>query len=111
MDERHKLSSSEIADLIDELPALPADYIAHLREVGWGKTESGHMVYSGPIYPDEVYPHLTSENQRVILGDDFHGFCIGYDFQSKTYGEFSDKGDWSSFPGDFVFASVLHRSI
>ena len=107
MDERKQLSNSEISNLVDEYPALPAEYLKYLRDVGWGKAESGHMIYSGPIHPEEVYPQVSAESQRVILGDDSQGFCIGYDFHSKAYGEFSDAGDWSSFPREFEFASLL----
>ena len=65
------------------------------------------MIYSGPISPDEVYPHLVGDNQHILIGDDFQGYCLGYDFSSKLYGEFSDSGDWSSFDTAFILEAYL----
>lgn len=88
-------------------PELPADYLAYLRDVGWGIAPSGHMIYSGPISPDEVYPQLADETNRVLIGDDMQGYCLGYDFTAKRYGEYSDVGDWSSFDDTFDLSAHL----
>ena len=110
MDDRKQLSTLEIDELVAEYPALPADYLTYLRDVGWGKAISGHMIYSGPIRPSEVYPRTSVQDQKVVLGDDSQGFCLGYDFRTRTYGEFSDAGEWSSFRSDFILKSLLSAS-
>src|SRR5215471_21708185 len=101
------LTTSEIERLIARHPGLPADYLTYLRDVGWGTAPSGHMIYSGPIYPGEVYPQLSGETNRVLIGDDMQGYCLGYDFAAKRYGEYSNFGDWSSFDEDFDLAANL----
>ena len=101
-------TSSDIERLRARWPQLPEDYFAYMRDVGWGTSPSGrHMIYSGPIAPDEVYPQLSSETNRVLIGDDMQGYCLGYDFTSKRYGEYSDFGDWSSFDEDFSLSAHL----
>ncbi len=90
------LTDSEIEQLKDEYPNLPFTYLKYLRDIGWGVTPRGHMIYSGPTSPDEIYPQLV-EPSRVIIGDDMSGCCLGYDFASQTFGEYSDSGEWSSF--------------
>ena len=106
MADRTRLSDPEIEALLAEHPELPAAYLNYLRDVGWGQAPNGHRIYSGPISPDEVYPHLADEG-RVLLGDDMHGFCLGYDFPSKSFGEYSDSGEWSSFGAGFDLAKHL----
>jgi len=110
MSDRTLLKASEIALLVAEYPGLPEDYLAYLREAGWGKAPNGHMIYSGPISPDEIYPQLSGEKNRVLIGDDMQGYCLGYDFVVKRYGEYSDSGDWSAFDEDFNLSSHLARS-
>ena len=106
MADQTRLTTSEIDALVAEHAELPAAYLNYMRDVGWGQTPSGHMVYSGPISPDEVYPHMAEEG-RVLLGDDMQGFCLGYDFASKSFGEYSDSGEWSSFGSDFDLSEHL----
>jgi hypothetical protein len=108
MADRTRLTTSECDRLVAKYPDLPADYLAYLRDVGWGNAPSGHIVYSGPIHPDEVYPQLAGERTRVLIGDDFQGYCLGYDFAAKRFGEYSDFGDWSSFDEDFSLAAHLN---
>ena len=50
-----------------------------------------------------VYPQLSGDHNRVLIGDDMQGY-LGYDFASKRYGEFSDSGDWLSFDDSFDLA-------
>jgi hypothetical protein len=106
MADRTRLSDPEIEALLAEHPELPAAYLNYLRDVGWGQAPNGHRIYSGPISPDEVYPHLADEG-RVLLGDDMHGFCLGYDFPSRSFGEYSESGEWSSFGAGFDLAKHL----
>ncbi len=107
MPDRILLTSIEIELLVVEHPNLPADYLSYLREIGWGISPSGHMIYSGPITPKEVYPHLLIEDNRLLIGDDNQGYCLGYDIIAKKYGEYSDFGVWSSFGEEFNLSAHL----
>lgn len=107
MADNTRLTNSEIDSLVRMHAELPAAYLNYMRDVGWGQTPSGHMIYSGPISPNNIYPGLI-EDRRVLLGDDFQGFCLAYDFASKSFGEYSDSGEWSSFGTDFDLAKHLH---
>ena len=106
MADQTRLTDSEIDALVAERAELPAAYLHYMRDVGWGQTPSGHMIYSGPISPHEVYPDLAEEG-RVLLGDDMQGFCLAYDFPSNRFGEYSPAGEWSSFGSDFDLAKHL----
>jgi hypothetical protein len=106
MADRTRLSASEIDALVAEHPQLPTAYLNYLRDVGWGEAPSGHMIYSAPLSPEVVYPQLVDEG-RVLLGDDMQGFCLGYDFPSKSFGEYSDFGEWSSFDAGFDLTMYL----
>jgi hypothetical protein len=107
MAELTPLTSSEIEQLAREHPDLPADYLSYLRDYGWGSATNGQMIYSGPISPSEIYPHLQQETNRVIIGDDMQGYCLAYDLAAKRYGEFSNRGDWRAFAEDFDLTASL----
>ena len=107
MAQRTTVTSAEIDDLCTKAPGLPSDYLLYLRDLGWGTAESGHVIYSGPISPSEVYPHLGPASRRILIGDDMQGFCLGYDFDSKRFGVYSDAGNWSEFAHDFDLANHL----
>jgi hypothetical protein len=107
MANRTILTTSEIERLVAQHPRLPEDYLAYLRDVGWGVAPNGHMVYSGPVSPNSIYSRLPVNSNRVLIGDDLQGYCLGYDFASQRYGEYSDFGEWSSLPEDFNFATHL----
>jgi hypothetical protein len=107
MSDQERLSISEIKQFVEEYPDLPSDYLAYLRDVGWGETSSGHMIYGGPTSPDDVYPQLAGDKQHILIGDDFQGYCLGYDFAAKRYGEFSDSGEWEPFDEGFDLAAHL----
>lgn len=97
----------EIERLVEEHSDLPADYLSYLRDIGWGTAPSGHVIYSGPITRVEVYPQLINERNRIFIGDDMQGFCLGYDFVANTYGEYSDDAVWKYFGDNFNLAAHL----
>jgi hypothetical protein len=108
MAKRRLSTASELERLATIWPGLPGDYLAYLRDIGWGTAVNGrHMVYSGPIRPGEVYPQLSDETNRVLIGDDMQGYCLGYDFAATRYGEYDDFGRWSELPADFQLAAYL----
>ena len=103
-----RATDTDIERLLARWPGLPADYLAYLREVGWGTAPNGrHMIYGGPMSPDEVYPQLAGETNRVIIGDDMQGYCLAYDFAAGAYGEYSDFGKWEELGEDFNLAAYL----
>lgn len=108
MVDQTRLTASEIDALVAEHVELPVAYLNYMRDVGWGQTPSGHMIYGGPISPDEVHPYLAKVG-RVFIGDDMQGFCLAYDFASESFGEYSDSGEWSSFGAGFDLAKHLQE--
>lgn len=90
---RTRLTETEIDSLLKELPQLPADYIDYLRNTGWGESESGCMIYSGPVSPSDVYSNGDEMPDLMILGDDFQGYCLAYCFRERLYGEITDDGE------------------
>ncbi|MEG3193049.1 hypothetical protein [Lysobacter sp. D1-1-M9] len=95
-----KLSDTELAALSAAHPTLPPEYFAYLRDVGWGEADSGRMIYSGPIAPQDVYGATFNRTDIVLLGDDFQGYGFGYDLTASTYGETTSNGDWQAWPPD-----------
>ncbi len=91
---RTRLSETEIDSLVRDYPGLPTDYLDYLRNTGWGETESGHMIYSGPVSPSDIYSNGDEMADIVILGDDFQGFSLAYCFRVRQYGEITDDGEW-----------------
>ncbi len=88
------LTPEVVAELQLQNPGLLGDYFDYLLAIGWGETESGRVIYSGPIEPDEIYGVCDEHAGIVLLGDDKQGFCFGYDTVSRRYGEISDDGRW-----------------
>lgn len=106
MNPQTALSSDEIDRLIAKYSDLPRDYLSYLHDYGWGTTPCGHMLYSGPMSPSEVYPYLN-DDYRILIGDDMQGYCLGYDRHSKRFGEFSTSGEWSDYDVDFDLMAHL----
>jgi hypothetical protein len=110
-----KLSQVEVNQLVAELPDLPSDYLTYLVETGWGEAASGHMVYSGPVLPEEVFGPDHGLRDTVLLGDDFQGYCLAFNLATKQYGEISDFGEWEPWPAgqgiaEYVIAGVEEES-
>ncbi|BCJ05789.1 hypothetical protein PRtIB026_A44150 [Pseudomonas sp. RtIB026] len=61
---------------------VPADYLAFIRELGWGEVgEAAYMLYEGLLTPDQVYDEDGDNALEGILlfGDDLQGYCSGFD--------------------------------
>ena len=56
---------------------LPKDYVDFLRDVGWGNLEELQL-YDGPVAFDEIHAG-RSRTDVVLVGDDFQGYCVGFD--------------------------------
>ncbi len=87
MNSKTTLSESKIAKIVENYPGLPKDYIEYLKNVGWGQAENGHMIYSEPLGPKEVYGDDFDCKDIILLGDDFQGYCFGCDLSLGVYGE------------------------
>jgi hypothetical protein len=111
MAERTPLTSAEVELMAAEYPSMPPAYFEYLRDFGWGLAPSGHLIYSAPISPNEVHSQLSGDRERVLIGDDMQGYCLGYDFVSTRFGEFSEGGVWSYFDDRFDLKAYLNTKI
>lgn len=81
-------------------PRLPVDYLDYLRDVGWGQTATGRMIYAGPVAPEEIYGEALCHTSILLLGDDMAGHAFGYDLAAARYGEITPDGQWQAWaPG------------
>lgn len=94
------LTASALAAIAAAYPGLPPEYLAYLRDAGAGEAASGRMLYSGPVSPQDILGENFERTDIVLLGDDFAGYCFGYDFTSSCYGEVSPDGTWQAWPPD-----------
>ena len=93
MNSLDKISQKGIDKIRSDYPQIPQRYLDYLADVGWGEGEHGKMIYAEPILPDSIYPKF--ENREIILlGDDFNGYCFGYDMAHLNFGEIGDEGVW-----------------
>ncbi len=99
-DDLTKLSPQQISKLRRDYPLLPEDYFDYMKSVGWGATESGRMVYEGPVPAAEIYGARSTLCAIVLPGDDYQGYCFGFNLKSGRYGEVSDAGQWEEWPLD-----------
>lgn len=95
-------------------PGVPEDYVQFLTEIGHGRVGAPRLsVYSGPIEPRDIYDPPTAEALAGVwlVGDDFTGFCVGYDTRSGwrlcgvdddgTFDPMEDVGPFSAFVVDW----------
>jgi len=102
-----RLTFDAITELRRQYPNLRDDYFVFLSTVGWGETVAGPMIYEGPVEPDEIYGPRDELAGIVLLGDDFQGYCFGYNAESDCYGEVSDDGSWEPWPASEGFTRYV----
>jgi hypothetical protein len=95
-----QLDAEAITRLRIQYPDLRDDYLDYLSRVGWGETQSGRMIYEGPVEYDEIYGPVDGLLSIPLLGNDFQGYCFGYNQDTGRYGEVADDGTWESWPDD-----------
>ena len=88
------LDSETIEKLRTQYPKLRNDYFDYISRIGWGETENGRTIHEGPVEFDEIYSCVAQVVPILLLGDDFHGYCFGYNLDTDCYGEVSDDGTW-----------------
>jgi len=79
------LQEAEVVSLKVRYPQLPADYVDYMQQIGWGGIgNSFYMIYSGLMEADEIYGAEVSKDLSNIIffGDDFSGYCAGFDMGS-----------------------------
>jgi hypothetical protein len=75
--------------------------------VGWGETNAGPMIYDGPMNPNEIYGLRDEHSGILLLGDDYQGYCFGYNTDTECYGEISDDGQWEPWPKSVGFGHYV----
>ena len=79
------LQEAEVVSLKVRYPQLPADYVDYMQQIGWGGIgNSFYMIYSGLMEADEIYGAEVSKDlsNTIFFGDDFSGYCAGFDMGS-----------------------------
>jgi hypothetical protein len=74
------LDDEKASKLSDEF-SVPEDYVAFLRNVGYGRIgNSQFQFFDGVAFVDEIFGYETPETENVLLfGDDYQGVCTGFD--------------------------------
>ncbi len=101
------LAPEVVSELRRQFPGLREDYFNYLMFVGWGETEAGPMIYEGPTTPEEIYGPRDELADILLLGDDFQGYCFGYNSITGCYGEVSNSGSWEPWPPSAGFARYI----
>ncbi|MBU2708935.1 hypothetical protein KCM76_23270 [Zooshikella marina] len=83
-----KATDEEIYKNLRDFPGLPEEYLALLKEIGYGSYgQMGFSIYGGPIDPDEIFDSETAKELEgyVLVGDDYSGWMIGYQRTENGY--------------------------
>lgn len=78
------MDPDRVAKLRSAHPRLPSAYLDLLGELGFGNYGGAFSIYSGLSSPEDVYGKPVPDNLKMLLlfGDDFQGFCYGFDPQN-----------------------------
>jgi len=73
------VSASETDALKAEYIGIPAEYTDFLEKVGYGDV-GDVRIYEAPTSPGDIYPMPNGDLSGIVLfGDDFQGYCFGFD--------------------------------
>lgn len=77
-----------------EFPGIPREYTDFLEKIGFGEV-GALRIYEAPISPDDIYPCPKGDLSGIILlGDDFQGYCFGFDTRKNfTIVEVEPRGN------------------
>jgi hypothetical protein len=102
------LNDQEMDKVRMDFPRLPEDYFRYMEEFGYGQTPSGTLIQRSPIWPQDVFFRYRGDRNRVLIGRDVTGRCLGYDFDEGRFGEYSESGDWTCFDRSFDLLKRLN---
>jgi hypothetical protein len=106
---RELLDEPTIERLREYFPQLPDLYFDYLRHDGWGDARSGRMIYRGPLEASEVYGDQSQLASVVLLGDDYQGYCLGFDILSGSWLEVDPRGETAPLDPRRAFADFVGR--
>ncbi|WP_147870696.1 hypothetical protein [Stieleria maiorica] len=98
------VSDTTIAEIESDYPEIPQDYIAFLREVGWGAIAMCYVIYRSPKTFGEVYDAATPQD-IILIGDNMSGRCIGFDKWTWNIVEVQNTG--KVVPMDSSFSQAI----
>ncbi len=77
------VSDADLEAIKSKFVDVPTQYIEFLKEIGDG--EIGNIqVYGGLIPPSDIYPCPEGDLSNIVLfGDDFQGYCFGFDISKQ----------------------------
>ena len=76
-----RLDDEGAAMLCAQHPNVPGEYLAFLREIGWGEVRGRIlMLYSGLLRPSEVFDEQAATRLfgLLLFGDDMAGYCFAF---------------------------------
>lgn len=73
------VSAKDAEALKTEFIGIPIEYTDFLEKVGYG--EVGNIrIYEAPTSPGDIFPKPRGDLSGIVLfGDDFQGYCFGFD--------------------------------
>ncbi len=75
--------ASDLKALQAEFAGIPDEYTDFLEKVGYGAV-GDIRIYEAPTPPCDIYPEAQGNLSGIILfGDDFQGYCFGFDSTKK----------------------------
>lgn len=93
IDDLEVVGDESVQKIRAHFPAVPADYLTFLAEVGFGSIGSGaYMLYSGLLEPDEVYGETCEISGVLFFGDDYQGWSTGFDVRTGEVVEVDPTG-------------------
>jgi hypothetical protein len=95
------LNDQEMDKLRMDFPRFSSDYFRYMEEFGHGQSPSGTIIHRSPIRPQDVHFQHRGEKNRVLIGRDITGRCLGFDFNECRFGEYSESGEWTCFDRTF----------
>lgn len=105
------LDHDQIQLLASRYPGIPEHLLEFYRQIGSGCIgDSGFSIYHPPMHAEEIYGEVRAKALAsvCIVGDDFAGWCVGYDTQANwQFGGIEDDGTFSSDPVHLTLLDLI----